>query len=122
MIYMFCNDIAFSGTNASVFRKIAPARDYIEVHPSETVPTKLLAEICNLSQTHFRRLFKDLYGKSPIEHQLDIKLLKAEDLLSTGIYTVGEVADKCGFSDSNYFSRLFKSRKGVSPLKFKQTH
>ena len=121
MIFMFLNDISVAGTKTSAYSKIIPARDYLEKHPTETVSTKLLAEICNLSETHFRRLFKELYGKSPTEYQLNIKLLKAEDLLLTELYTISEIAEKCGFADANYFSRLFRARKGISPLRFSRT-
>ena len=69
-----------------------------------------------------RRLFSDVFKTSPIGYQIDLRMMKAKDLLLTGLYTVGETAEMCGFSDQNYFTRLFKSRVGVPPLKYKNYH
>jgi len=34
--------------------------------------------------------------------------------------TVGEVADRCGFSSANYFIRCFRMKNGVTPLRFRE--
>ncbi|MDY4586697.1 MAG: AraC family transcriptional regulator, partial [Oscillospiraceae bacterium] len=42
-------------------------------------------------------------------------------LLKSGEFTVAEVSEKSGFSDYNYFSRIFKRRYGISPYKIFKT-
>ena len=45
----------------------------------------------------------------------------AAQLLSTGNFSVTEVAERCGYSDSNYFASVFKKFKGTTPLKFSKS-
>ncbi|MBS6831448.1 MAG: helix-turn-helix transcriptional regulator [Clostridiales bacterium] len=50
-----------------------------------------------------------------------ILLKLAYSLLKSGEFTVAEVSEKSGFSDYNYFSRIFKRRYGISPYKIFKT-
>ena len=45
-------------------------------------------------------------------------MLRARDLLLSGQYSVAETAREVGYSDPNYFTRLFRARIGVSPSDF----
>lgn len=119
ILHSFFLETTKSGKNRDILSKILPAKNYLDENYSETVETEYLAQLCGISRTHFRRLFKTLYLKSPLEYQTDLKILRAKDLLLLKTYTVGEVAEMCGFSDGNYFSRIFKEKVGISPLKFK---
>lgn len=108
--------------NPRDYHRVCGAKQYIDEHFSEPIAIDYLAALSDLSQTHFRRLFGEVFRTSPTEYQIRLRILKAKDMLKAKQYSVGEIADSCGFSDANYFSRLFKSRVGVSPLRYKQTH
>lgn len=62
----------------------------------------------------YRRL-KNLTGRTPVDHIKEIRLRKAEELLRTGVYNVSEVAYMTGFSQPNYFSKVYKRFFGYSP-------
>lgn len=64
------------------------------------------------------RIFRNLLGESPIEHLIRVRILHASELLRQGNLTVSEIAFRCGFHDSNYFSLQFKKITGLSPRKF----
>ncbi len=104
------------------FSQVYEAKRYIDSHFTESITVEFLASLCKLSQTHFRRLFGEVFHTSPIEYQITLRLLRAKDLLKAKVYSIGEIAESCGFSDANYFSRLFKSRVGISPLQYKRNH
>ena len=52
---------------------------------------------------------------TPYQYFIGIKMHKAKELLEGGDQAVKEVAFRLGFKDEYYFSRLFKSKTGVSP-------
>lgn len=79
------------------------------------IPISELAAMCAVSETYFRRLFKSIYGVSPNQYIINLRLEYASQLLCSGLYTVGEVSDRSGFGDPKYMSKLFKKRYGTSP-------
>lgn len=98
---------------------LAPAKEYIEANWKENVSIADLAAMCHVSATHFRHVFTDAFGTSPIRYRDSIKLLYAKDYLSHPEYNITEVAYKCGFNDFNYFSRFFKKHTGKSPREYR---
>lgn len=99
---------------------ISPALEYIHQHYTEgLISIQEMADLCNISEDYFRKLFKSFYGTSPIKYINDLKISRAKELLSTNFYTVSQVCELSGFSDISYFSREFKKATGVCPLKYK---
>lgn len=118
----FFSEFMSSQINRSDYEKVIAAKKFIDHNYNATITNSMLANICGISETHMRRLFSEVFKTSPIGYQIDLRIMKAKDLLLTGMYTVGETSELCGFSDQNYFTRVFKSRVGVSPLKYKNFH
>ncbi len=69
------------------------------------------------SPNYLRSCFTKAEGLPPHSYLLEKRLEYAERLLRDDgpDVRVGSVAQKCGFSDPQYFSRIFKKRKGVAP-------
>ncbi|UCH14827.1 MAG: helix-turn-helix domain-containing protein [Bacteroidales bacterium] len=74
-----------------------------------------LARDAGLSRWTLRRKLKKLTGKSSIELITEIRLTRARELLENDMATASEIAYKVGFSDPNYFYRVFKKHFNVSP-------
>mgnify|MGYP001943253646 FL=1 len=68
-----------------------------------------------MSRSHFCRLFKEVTGQTLIEYVNDIRLSKAKAMLQDPNLSITEIALSTGFSDINYFSRLFKKTYQISP-------
>lgn len=77
-----------------------------------------LCHMYGCSYSHFRKLFKLYSGKTPNEFLIDVRIQKAVELLYTRQYSVTDVAFMVGYTDSSYFSRVFRKRKGCSPTDF----
>lgn len=71
-----------------------------------------------MSRTSVYNKIRAITGLSVNEYIRVVRLNKAKEFLSTGLYNVGEVAYMVGFSDPKYFSTCFKKQFGVSPSKF----
>ena len=78
-----------------------------------------MAKQANLSKYHFSKKYKQQTGYSPIQHFLKMKVEYARYLLETSDSTVQEIADKVGYDDALYFSRLFKKEEGVAPQTYR---
>ncbi|PWC17172.1 AraC family transcriptional regulator [Brenneria roseae subsp. roseae] len=67
-----------------------------------------------------RARFKEQTGMSVPQYLRQLRLCKAMELLRYNQHTIGEVAARCGFDDSNYFSVVFHQVFGVSPSTYRQ--
>ena len=63
--------------------------------------------------------FKHEYGMSILEYATEEKLKLACEILSSTSRSIKEVGMACGFSDAEYFSRVFKKRYGKAPGKWR---
>ena len=74
-----------------------------------------MAEIVGLHRVYLGKLFKNNMGCSFKEYLNMIRINNAEMLLTTGGFSVTQVAERCGFRDVSYFSNVFKLVKGYPP-------
>lgn len=94
---------------------LQPAIRYLSNNSICNITVSTLAEICGISVSGFRNLFKDLFGVSPIDYILNLKAQKAKSMLQSGEMTVTEVANYMDFSNIGYFSRFYKKQFGHPP-------
>lgn len=97
------------------YAAIYPAIEYIRETDLAQLDTAGLAERCHISESCFRRLFREYTGMPPREYINHLKVTQARALLQSGAMTVAEVAEALGFSDPAYFSRFYKRETGHSP-------
>ena len=115
ILYTYFSDAANFISRTDYYGKILPAKTYLDEQYMSNISVSELASMCNLSETHFRRLFVKLFGLSPTDYKLNKRILKAKDLLLSGDFSVSETAAAVGFEDANYFSRIFKKHTGITP-------
>ncbi len=98
---------------------IAPAIDYIHKHYTDSeLSVSTLADICNISQDYLRKLFCEIYNTSPLKYINRLRISRAEELITSGMYTISDSAFLSGYTDPCYFSREFKKHYGVSPRNY----
>lgn len=73
-----------------------------------------VAERVGVSKYHLLRIYKDIFGFTPIAYRDSSRLLKAREQLHFG-GTISSIAEEFGYSDSYSFSKAFKRRYGMSP-------
>lgn len=88
---------------------------YMDRHYQENIRLEQLAGLANVSSQHFCRRFKNLTGRRPMDYINELRMNKAVELLAESSLNISEIALAVGFDDSNYFSRLFRKYKQISP-------
>jgi AraC family transcriptional activator of pobA len=89
---------------------------------SQGIPSvQFLAEHLNLSPSYLSDMLRSLTGQNAQQHIHDKLIQKAKEILSTTSLSVSEVAYALGFEHSQSFSKLFKTKTNLSPLKYRQT-
>lgn len=95
--------------------KLAPAVAYIETHFYETISVADLARMSNYSERQFIRLFKEMFQCVPMQYITNVRMQNATELLKTTSLSITAIAERCGYADSNYFSKAFRKYYGVTP-------
>ena len=95
---------------------LTSAFNYISENISDSaLKNREIAESIGVSECYLRRLFSENYGKSPRKYILEQRINLSCDMLCSQSVSVGEIADKCGFSSVYHFCRAFKERTGLTP-------
>ena len=94
-------------------------REVVELHLFSNLKVSQLAKLSNLSLSSFKRLFKKEYNNSPTNYINNRRLEKAKELLMFTEMSIGDIAFEIGLQDSLYFTRLFKSKTGIPPSKYR---
>lgn len=95
-------------------RSLAPVRRHLHAHLGGLIPTAALAEMIDLTESHFIRAFHLEFDLPPHAYHLRLRLARAVELLSYGL-SVATVANECGFADQSHLSRKFKEVYGLTP-------
>lgn len=92
--------------------------EYLACHYQENPGQEEVAAYIGIKPSYFSRLFKEYHGINFSQYMQNLKMDKARKLLAEG-RSVREAAEMTGFSDPNYFTRVFRARFNVSPKNFK---
>ena len=79
------------------------------------------AEENNIGYSYFRKMFKKYTGVPPVQYHLDLKLLRAKEMLLYTDKSIKEISFELGFQSIYYFSRIFKQKLGGSPTEIRSS-
>lgn len=95
-------------------RQVIQAKHYMDEDYARNIDLQQIAGEAFLSVFHFIRLFKKLYGLTPHQYLIAVRIRKAKELLQTN-NSVTEVCYAVGFNSVTSFASLFKKITGLSP-------
>lgn len=94
--------------------------EYIDKNYTEDIDINQLVKISCFSLYHFYHIFKKYTGKTVSEYINYIRIEKAEQLLKNTDMQITEIAMAIGFNNTNYFCRLFRKYRGMSPTEIRK--
>jgi AraC-like DNA-binding protein len=98
--------------------RIQKAMRYINRHYAEGITVKKLASRAGLNAAYFGALFKQVTGLTVNRYIALTRVQNAKELLQSGVCTVAEVAESCGYCDVFHFYKQFKAFTGISPSRY----
>ena len=102
--------------------KINTAVEILRHDTTAKISPEEVAERIGISYSLFRRIFKENMGTSPAQYQMDIRLKKSQELLTTTNYSIAKIAEILGFSDTAQFSTFFRKRQNMTPREYRNKH
>ncbi|WP_171056500.1 AraC family transcriptional regulator [Paenibacillus sinopodophylli] len=118
-VYQLLSQLEAQGVKTQKPELVAQAVQYIHDYYAMPITLESLADSLNYSSSHLSIQFKNKIGLSPIGYLIKVRISIAADLLLTSDAALHEIAASIGYTDVNYFGRMFKKEKGVSPGKFR---
>ena len=114
---------ALHGENAPAeLIRIKKVLEHIHEDPARPFTLEDLTARSGVKKTLFLQSFRRMTGTTPKQYILGLRLEYARDLLLETDVPVAQVAERCGFSDSFYFSRCFKNHFSTSPRQYRKEH
>ncbi|HJD48468.1 MAG TPA: AraC family transcriptional regulator [Candidatus Mediterraneibacter norfolkensis] len=104
-----------SGGSHGNMHVLAPALEYVEKNYMGDFSMDCLAELCGFSPAHFRRVFSQIMGMTPLEYVNRVRVSEACDLLCVTEMPVLEISESTGFGSVSSFNRSFRRITGTSP-------
>ena len=98
---------------------ISPALDYIEDHYSSQFPIEVLADLCHMSLTHFRRVFHSIMQTNPLDYLNSTRIMKACNLLRSTEESILSISEMAGFASVSNFNRHFHAVIHLPPREYR---
>lgn len=111
-------NILLKGISPSISRCI----NHIRLHYTEAISLSDLCSISSMSKANLTRRFQKETGTTVFTYIRNARCHHAVALLEEGVLTIKEIAGYVGYPDYNYFSKVFRSYAGVSPVEYRKEH
>ncbi|RKD33179.1 response regulator transcription factor [Thermohalobacter berrensis] len=98
---------------------ISKAIKYIENNYDKNISLDDVAKEINMSYHYFSKFFKDSIGKNFVDYLTELRIEKSKEMLRSSSMSIKEISYKVGYSDPNYFSKIFKKATGMRPTDYR---
>lgn len=116
-----CARILFEFRNCRTNPIIMKAKKYIEDNISSEISLDQTADVVGVNPYYLSKLFKDETGSNFIDFVNELRLEKAKNLLKIHEMSIKEISFDCGYSDQNYFSKIFRRKFGITPTEYRNS-
>src|SRR5436190_6608662 len=105
-------------TRKEIFRRLKTAKQYMDDEFLGIDEINQVAKVCNMSEFHFFRSFRQAFNITPYQYILNKRLELAKLLLQKGQLSITQIAGYCNFPDVFTFSKAFKRQFNNTPSGF----
>lgn len=102
-----------------LYRRLVNAKLYIDDHFSSSIDLDNISEQAHFSKFHFIRLFKSIYGLTPKNYLIKVRIEHAKKLLATG-HSVSDAGFMVGLESATSFTGMFKKITGITPSHYQK--
>lgn len=99
---------------------VSRVKSYIDGNYAKDISLDDASRMVDISPYYFSKLFKQEMGENFIEYVTRTRIKNARRLLEDSRYSIKEVCVMSGYSDPNYFSRIFKKYEGMTPSEYRE--
>ncbi|MBN2532536.1 MAG: PocR ligand-binding domain-containing protein [Spirochaetales bacterium] len=96
------------------------AKEYIQQNFCSNIKLTDVSHEVSISPYYLSHIFKKMTGISFIEYLTQVRIEKARELLTSTELDIINIAYTIGYNDSNYFSKVFRKKNGLTPREFRQ--
>ena len=118
-VYKFILNVS---DNPNWFGNFTKVIDYIHIHYANKLSVGELAKLSHLSASQLTRRFRKLFGATPHEYIMRVRVDAARTLLEESRRTISDIALEVGFTDHSHFIRTFKHVRGMTPTTYRKKH
>lgn len=97
------------------------AVNYIKLHLGNPLPLEEIAKAANITPNYLSHAFKRETGSSVLRYIAEKRCEKAAELLHSSTLTVQDISMLVGYSDNNYFVKVFKSQYHMTPTAYRKS-
>lgn len=102
---------------------IKVVKNYIDKNfGNEKLSLNMIAEEVHLTPSYISTIFKKYCKKNIVDYMIEVRITHAKDLLEKTDLKSYEISDRIGYTNSQYFSVLFKKNTGISPMEYRQKY
>lgn len=95
--------------------KLTEAVSLMEANYEEPLPTEDIARLVGVSRRQLERLFKQYLNSLPSRYYLELRLMRARQLLQQTSQSILQIGLSCGFSSGPHFSSAYRNHFGITP-------
>ena len=112
-------DEAIKSFGARAVKICQEGKQYMDLHYMDDIGVDTMARMFQVSANYFNKMFKQAYSISSKEYLINIRVGHAMEYLKNPALTIREAGIMVGYEDSNYFTRIFKKKTGMTPIEYR---
>ena len=95
-------------------------KEYVENNYMYDISMQEAAQTMGYSDAYFSKLFKQYFNQNFTAYLTEYRMKKAKQLLSDTNESIKDISRMVGYTDSNYFAKIFKRIVGEIPSKYRE--
>ncbi|MCZ8516995.1 AraC family transcriptional regulator [Paenibacillus filicis] len=107
---------------AALHPEVQQAHQFMLAHAYGPIDLRYLAHSLRLTPVQLTRRFRSVYGVTPTEFITELRLSRACRLLEETLLSIDKIAQRCGYENGFYLSRVFRQKRGMTPSFYRKTH
>ena len=104
-----------AGPSPGDYHRLTPVVEHVLANFGTPISVPSLAKLAHLSVSQLQREFQRLFGMTPTEYLIRVRLLVARRQMEDTDELLANIAAACGFHDQSHFARYFRERVGMTP-------